>query len=187
MRTYDEPMYAADRLVNTIVRHKGLAVKVMAIDPEGNCGVKLLSSGRNVLCKLAELDITPVPLGYVNFNARTTYLSRCPVRRDWKQGLRPNTMRCTGGEFGAEEIPNKVLAQAVENDYPTLAAAFDLVDRGTVHSVAFCRDFALFPGREIQYKGVLNIGNFVDTKDKRYKLNDNAKWAMESLEAVING
>jgi len=186
MRTYEEAAYAAERLVNTIVRYNGKAVKIITIDMDGGVALKYLVSGRNDVCKLADLDITPVPLGYVNVGTYATYVSRSPVRRDWKQGLRTNTMRCTGDRFRPEEIPNKSLALAIENVYPSLNDAFSAIDAG-VNAMAFSRDFALIGNRGIMYKGIVEVGNFLDKKDKRYHLNDNAKWLLESLEEVVNG
>lgn len=185
MRTYDEPAYANDRLAGTIVRLGGKAIKIKAISAGGETSFSFLVSGRPGVCLLKDIDITPVPLGFVNFRGLAHYLSRCPVRKDWKQGLRTHTMRFSDGLF-AEDVPYKQIGCTIEGDYPALKDAITALNQGNVAKMAFCRNFAIDAGKKLYYKAIGEVGELIDLKDKRYRLNDNHKWIQETLEEAFN-
>lgn len=88
MQSYNEVEYAKTRLLETIVSYKGLPVLVESIDSSGLVEFKYIKDLRESSCSLNELDINPLPLGYCNYNRYAFYLTRMPMRQDWKQGLR---------------------------------------------------------------------------------------------------
>ena len=120
MLTYEEPGYAADRLTGTIVRHNEKAVKVGMVAGADAVEIVYVVANKRSLCPLKELDITPVPLGFCNYNGNVTYLSRCPVRQDWKQGLRSKTLRSSSPNWHVDEIPFKVIGTTIEGTFPSL-------------------------------------------------------------------
>ena len=186
MQTYEEPGYAADRLMGTIVRHKGKAVKVDVIGAGGKTGITYISTGRREECNLRDLDITPVPLGFCNLNREATYLSRCPVRQDWKQGLRNKTLRSSSDRWGIDEIPFKAIGYTIENNYPTLKDAFQHLSEGAVNMMAWCRNFAVDSQGNIYFKALGVVGEFLDRKERRFQLKKEFIWVQESLEEVLN-
>jgi len=186
MQTYDEPAYAADRLVGTIVRYKGKAVKINNIIPDGSVELTYLTVNKRDLVKLKDLDITPVPLGFCNYNGSTTYLSRSPVRQDWKQGLRSRTMRSSSPHWAPDEIPFKVIGKTIENDYPSLENVIVHLKEGAVESMAWHKDFAIDKIGNIYYKTVGIVGAFLDFKERRFQLAKEYRWVLESLEEAVN-
>ncbi len=186
MQTYDEPIYAAERLVGTIVRYQGKAVRINEIDLGGGVNLSYITSGKRDLVKLKDLDITPVPLGFCNYSGSTTYLSRSPVRQDWKQGLRSRTLRSSSPRWAVDEIPFKAIGKTIEGEYPKIEAIADHMKEGRVESMAWCRDFSITRAGTIEYKVFGEIGRFLDMKERRFQLNDNYRWVQEALEEVVN-
>jgi len=189
MRTYTEVGYASERLVGTLVRHAGKAVKVNVIDITGATDITYLSAGRREITTLAKLDITPVPLGFCNFQGQAVYLSRSPVRQDWKQGLRPKTLRVSGEFFRSEDINFKAIGKTVDNEYPTFKDTVEHLNKkgGDIHALAWCREFSLDIEMNIYYKVFGRVGTILDVKDRRFTLDAQYGWVMEALEEALNG
>lgn len=187
MQTYVEPAYAAERLVGTIVRANNKAVKINNIGIAGDVDFTYLTMNKRDIGKLENLDITPVPLGFCNYNGGISYLSRCPVRQDWKQGLRSRTLRSSNRNWGPDDIPFKVIGKTIENDYPKFEDIFKILESDKVHAIAWCRDFAIDKNLNIFYKAILEpIGKFLDIKERRFSLEKRNRWVEESLVEAIN-
>lgn len=145
--------YANSRLVETIVRkgktpifvvsvNRGMVVHYYRLD---EVGAQLQT------CDIDELDLHPVPLGYCNYNKFATYLSRIPMRRDWRQGLRKGNFTSQGDGYPGERIPYEALSQVIIGEYPTYPACLDAVRK--VKSMAWSRHWAVGNGLEVFYKG----------------------------------
>ncbi len=207
MQLYNDKNYAGERLNGTIVRYNEKAVRVIAI---GNAtAVQYLNNGVAENVPYARLDLNPVPLGYCNFGGNAIYLSRSPVREDWKQGLRPGTMRATFLEkpkalaindeelhqlrrIGEEadfplrlkNIPDVELAKTIEGVFPTLDEVLASLRRGgkKLLSLAYNRNFAVDTNLNIIHKGEYLIGKFTSPETHAYQLEDKFWWAKEALE-----
>lgn len=186
MITYEEPAYAAERLTGTIVRHADKAVKVDGLMDVENVAVSYITRGGRATVKLKELDITPVPLGFCNYNGSVTYLSRSPVRNDWKQGLRNKTLRSSSPRWGVDEIPFKAIGTTIDGLFPSLERAFANVKDRELEAMAWCRDFAIDNNLNIFYKTVGVVGAFLDTTERRFHLEKPFRWVQESLEEVLH-
>lgn len=147
---YDDINYANGRLVGTIVRLKDEPVKVndIYLQVDGiTATVKHLKNGYNKDVLLNELNLEPVPLGFCNTPRGLSYLTRVPLRRDWRQGLRQHNMVALMGvdpRFATE----RYLRRTIVGDYPTFKDALKQLkerkeDYGFDHKIAFCRDFAI--------------------------------------------
>jgi hypothetical protein len=143
--------YANSRLTETIVRLKGEPVyifKVGAGMKTEYCTLEDMTTVKR--CQAGELDLKPVPLGYCNYNKQACYLSRIPMRRDWRQGLRRGNFASLSG-VNADRIPYDVLRQCIVGDYPTFAGAVEAVKK--VKSMAWHRHWAVDSDLRILYKG----------------------------------
>lgn len=156
MRMYKEVGYAKQRLLETCVRYNNKAVLVKDITG-GEALFKYILSNDHGSCHPSELNIDPVPLGYANTNDGLYYLTRIPMREDWKQGLRMNTLRDHRGL--TIDIGWKSIAKTIENIYPTIPECFKL---STKRPVAFSRNFAINIDKSLIYKGKYFIGKMLD-------------------------
>jgi hypothetical protein len=187
---YDSIDYANQRLAGTIITYDNEPVTVV------NCG------GRNTqitaeVCYLKDnnvgkvllknCDITPVKLGFVNTNYGVGYLGRIPLRKDWKQGLRLNTLRSMWG-VDARWVNNKNLRNCIVASYPTFARALE----DTVNDrfpVAFSRTFSLAYDDDedkvlLNYKWMGAVGDVVNGKPQLY---DKYGFLIEALDEVMAG
>lgn len=161
----DDWKYAASRLDGTIVTHEGHAVYVEQVGQKMIAkiiGVRALEVGgedyRRV--KVNDLDLTPVKLGFCNFDNRVNYLARMPMRRDWRQGLRRGNFVSMCGHV-AERIPYTKLADVIEGIYPTFE---EVVKQLKVnHSMAWCREWGLLGTKGdamLLYKNDVTVGRW---------------------------
>lgn len=142
----DDPEYAGKRLNNTLVRLKDgrpfMVLKVIASPTNGEWGVMgdVLPAGGRIWVDLDDLDLTPVPLGFVNTSEGMVFTCRKPMRKDWKQGLSLNSL-VTYGHIDASNFNLSILVQTILKEYPTFTKAISLTD--TRGSAAFSRDFGV--------------------------------------------
>lgn len=142
----DDLEYASRRLNNTLVRLSNgnpFYVNRTYLDDaavmwhSGNN----LATGEQQQVLHSDLDLEPVPLGFVNTSSDMVYVARKPMRRDWKQGLSHNSM-VTYGRLRPDEINMKLLVQPIMQQYPSFTRALSSL-QGKKQSVAFSRDFGI--------------------------------------------
>ena len=165
---YDDYQYAVERLCGTFIKtKKGAFIKVCDSYSDKRFVVQFSNGATDVL-KLVDLDLTPVPLGYVNHNESSVFVCRAPLRRDWRQGLRSNNLVQYGQEY-QEELPLHrsenifVVEHAVQNKYPHYSECVDAIEE-TNSSKAFCRYVTIDENGRLVYKGRHHIGEVHDTK-----------------------
>lgn len=174
--------YARTRLVGTIVRLKdnGRAVHIEDMSSKTAYFHYLTDEIRKQdACNLTDLDITPVELGYINFNGDVYYLTRMPMRRDWRQGLRQ--MSCMTPTNKRIDVPMSAIGKAIENIYPKFNEAITWVGKGFT-SAAFSRNFAVTNKNTIQYKERFDVG-VIDGDN--YLLEPKFEWVREALEEEL--
>lgn len=180
MRNYQNINYARDRLVGTIVRVGGKAVTVMDFIDHA-VSYKELISGKNASIDADLMDITPVPLGYVNSAGFANYIMRIPKRQDWKQGLRQATMYSSA--VHPEEITLPDLGRTIEGLFPNLFSVMKTIRKGEVSSMAFHREWAVMKNNRVLYKGNYDVGTIDEMNN--INLTGNFDWLSESLEEAI--
>lgn len=192
MKTYEEADYANNRLKETIVRLKdGKPILILSVRSEQEIVYSDLSQDCSGVCTLSDLNIDPVPLGYCNINNLSRYLVRMPMRQDWKQGLRSNSLRDIAGR--RVEIQYKYLVDTIMGKFPSFKAAIDRINDkpknpfrekdGKILSIAFNRDFCIKEENLIEYKGVFVVGTY--TKNGGYDLKDRFGWVEDCLKLAI--
>lgn len=187
MKLYDlkDPLnldYARTRLVGTIVTRNGKAITIDSITNDLRVVYLSLSTGQISECSYEEIDINPVKLGYVNYNRQAVYFFRVPMRRDWKQGLRNQTLATTKGRQ-LDRIPSKSLAKLIEGSYPTFNKALERMtsENTRLISLAFSRNFAIDKELGLFYKDKYRIGQ-INSDNGTYELEPQFMWAVETLE-----
>lgn len=142
---YEDPVYASDRLNQTIVRHNDYPVFVDHISEDGEARILPLCKGDWEDVHYLDLDLTPVPLGNYNINGSVAYAQRMPKRRDWRQGLRDNNCRFLRviGDFGRIGLNSKETVNTILGLYPSPEKVVESIICGEVVGAAFSRYFSL--------------------------------------------
>lgn len=171
----DDLDYARKRLEGTLVRKtNGNPFIVDQVLLEGTTmvcfGVDLTSEITETI-PLANIDLTPVKLGFVNYNGKMVFACRKPMRKDWKQGLSLNSLVVYGTD--KRDIGLRSLTKTVMNNYPSVADCVAYLKKTKNRSMAFSRDFGLSNrGEEVllvyrKYEvGKLTDGRLVLNPDK---------------------
>lgn len=193
MKTYDEAEYANNRLKESIVRLKnGTPIHIQNIRSEREViyNELTLDSDRKV-CKLEDLDINPVPLGYCNVKTYCLYLVRMPMRQDWKQGLRSNSLRDVHGR--RVDTRYEHLVDTIVGKFPSFKDSISRIleksknpfklEGQSTKSIAFNRDFCLKEENLLEYKGVFIVGTF--NKNGGYDLKERFGWVEDCLKLAI--
>ena len=142
--------YARTKLIGTIVRLDGRAIQIEDLSGKVAYYHYLTDDEKKQLsCPIKDIDITPVELGYINYNVDTYYLTRMPMRRDWRQGLRQ--LSCITPTNKRIDVPMSAVGKAIENIYPKFEEAIEKIGKG-FKSIAFSRNFAVTSSGAIQYK-----------------------------------
>ena len=160
----DDYEYANTRLAETIVRLGENPVFIHAVGIGMRVVYSLLSQIDEAEPKavdLAELDLSPVKLGYINVRGGCDYLTRYPMRRDWRQGLRRGNFGAIGGVLDPMRINYKDLDKCIRGEYPTFAKVL-----AAKSSAAWHREWAIkkLPGEApvLWYKGQKEVGTIED-------------------------
>jgi hypothetical protein len=142
----DDIDYATRRLNNTLVRLQDGSPFYISRTFYDDART-MIHHGTNLATSVphsamhSELNLEPVPLGFVNTSSDMVYVARKPMRRDWKQGLSHNSM-ITYGRLRPDEVNMKLLVQPIMQQYPTFARALQSL-KGKKNSIAFSREFGL--------------------------------------------
>jgi hypothetical protein len=109
--------------------------------------------------KLEDLDLTPIPLGFINIDKVGTavYAARVPIRKYWRQGLGTGNLHYfTFYSHSMEGFPDvNNLVQTFFNKYPTLEDAFSKVKKDRL--IAFHRNWAT--SKEDVFYRYRHVGN----------------------------
>jgi hypothetical protein len=180
--------YAATRLSGTVVRLNNQPVFIKDIDHvSGDAYYLDNSAGKVQKCHLKELDLTPIPLGYVNVGRYTGYVQRVPSR-SYKQGLHGNSLFCKDLHV---DLISEGLFNTVRGIFPKTLEAVELLMCGEAEEKAFSRRFSISTGPKNSFK--LNYGgNTVGTvalnfgaMNLNYSFADKFKFLQETLEEDI--
>lgn len=176
----DDWDYANSRLAGTVVRLDGEPVFVHSINP-GMVGVlaKLNDLYNSFEADAKALDLVPVPLGMCNFREQAHYLSRVPLRRDWKQGLRKENFHSE--TVHVQLIPPEILRAVIVGEYPTLEECFAMMAKKKIKSAAWHRHWAITSENELLYK---NEGCVGIVEGKELILDGAYRYLQEALREV---
>ena len=186
---YDDLDYASKRLRGTLVRTKqGIPILIHTVSLSDNnvmyCTIESMVTGDMSEIRLCDIDLTPVPLGYVNLSPTfCAFTCRKPMRVDYKQGLSRTSF--VSYETAASNIPFKSLLKTIMNEYPSYHKCLKVLESSKDQlSQAFSRDFSLVKEDEffVNYRGK-RVGKVVRGI---IILNNNKKFLQEHLDEVVN-
>ena len=182
MNMYDDIVYARSRLLETVVMYQDIPVVVDDIQGD-NAYLRRLGEGEPIFASVKDLNINPVKLGYLNDGHRALYLTRTPMREDWRQGLRSRSIRAIGYDGLHYEPAPVSLKHTILGIYPMLSECISFVKIGIMESMAFSRNFAVKGDNILTYKGKWDVGTITDTKD--YTLSPKFDWVRETLDEEL--
>lgn len=177
--------YAQSRIQGTVVRllKNGEPVYVVYVNAYGSCGVTPIEEDwgdhdKTVVVHVDDLDLHPVPLGYVNCAGEATYLMRIPMRRDWKQGLRQENCWSSGRRF--MQIPMKDIKNCIMDRFPTFDKALKDVSESVrkIKIIAWHRNWAVSTSGQVLYKNHEIVGGVIEDK---IVLNPSFQYLKEAL------
>lgn len=166
---YTDANYAWERLAETFVWHDGRLQQVVERDRRNSFYLRD-KDHRNSQVNLEDIDLSPPTLGYVNHNESCCYITRAPMRRDWKQGIRPGNLRQYSRDENQETIVFRnrsdiyLLEHAPKNDYPSFKECLDKIEE-THRSRAFSRHFCINERGDLWYKGLYQVGSVSKESD----------------------
>lgn len=175
---YEYSPWAFDRTRNTFFAHEGKLYQV--VDFHEREALLLGSQNARISVPFRDLDLTPIPNGYVNTEVSSSFWCRVPLRRDWRQGARRENFSANAvGPFEFQDTFTMYhLEQPLANNYPSFNDALDLVEEQK-HSCAFSRSFSVTEEGGINYKGRARVGQVNDSQSIR--LNDDFYYLQEVL------
>ena len=146
---YDDPEYAAERLIETYIRYDGKPVLVRDVQ-SGDGEIKLdlynYGNGMHDLRDISDpkFNFHPIPLGYVNSDGYAYYLQRMPERR-WKQGIDHRSVECKNqiGPARRHVLLQMPLYNSIVNPFPSYEQVLEEIRADAVKSRAFHKKFAL--------------------------------------------
>lgn len=180
--------YARSRIAHTILcLDSGEPVYIHDVDlGNGLCSVNSIAKEDDEikLVSLDKINCKPPRLGFVNTRGVATYVSRMPLRRDWKQGLRRENM--SSSTVPIREVKWSDLANCILNKYPKLDKAYESISKqgSPLKSIAFHRHWALTKFMDITYKGSTIVGKF-DPKTFEITLNESYNHLYECLQESL--
>ena len=187
MMRYESEADVKLRLHSSLVRKlDGVPVYVQAVESRNEVVVHNCQSGRKERITIDQLNLTPVPLGYVESDDEVFYVTRKPTRR-YKQGLTTENMVVKDvmrNSFTRLSVNDKGLCKAIMGNYPAVEEAFQECRAGK-RIVPFSREWAVANYKEdlcVMHKGV--VVGYVG--DDNVMLSPDKYFLKESLMEVLN-
>lgn len=184
-----DPRYAHAKLAGSVVRYKDDPVMVEAVHSHNDVSVYKVQGGM-FSCRLNDLNLEPVPLGYVNHSRGSTYTLRVPARY-WRQGLRDSTLHVLGPTARRTSALSHSMVRCIKNIYPTIRDCVETVFVGEVLERAFCREFSIYgkvgqKKQHLMYKG-MKVGHVEQDGDGfAFKFDEGKDYLEEILQEKID-
>lgn len=184
--------HANSRLSGCVVRTKrGKPVYILEVFAEDEDSEEIVwaaicqfspDKAAKSLIKVSDLDLSPVPLGYVNSLFGAAYAYRLP-KRMWKIGLTNENFLTVSYQYGVNgcDVWSDDVVNTIYGLYPSIQEAVDRLSAGPLPSIAFARNFALTSSLLLLYNGETKVG--VYNKDsKEMVLNQDFFYLKEMLQ-----
>lgn len=176
--------YISRRLKNTYVLdvHKNV-VFVSKIHKLGDkIYATILTPTGTKEVNLELLDLSPIKLGWINFDRTCSFFMRMPIRGAYQQGTSDRNTTALGElDVTLKYIDLKDIQKTVDNNYPNFYKATTMVEDLNYKKVAFSRNFAISK-HEIFYKGV-SVGV---REHRNVKFNKQNEYLGSILERVVS-
>ena len=176
--------YISRRLKNTYVLNTdGKVVYVSKVFKlNGQMYASVLNTEGPINVKLEQLDLSPIKLGWINYNKDCSFFMRMPIRGAYQQGTSDrNTITIGNGDVCFSMLDFKNIQNTSDNIYPNLYTAIKKVDTLNYTKVAFSRNFAVSKN-EIFYKGY-QVGY---REGQKITFNNQNKYLESILDKVVS-
>lgn len=186
MMRYESEADVKLRLGNSLVRKGATPVYIKGVESINKVIVYDPIKRETDYAKVSDLNLTPVPLGYVESAGDVLYVTRKPTRK-YKQGLTQENMVAKdvlSGRLVALRIDDKGLSKAILGQYPSIEEAFQQCREGS-GIVPFSREWAVANYKEelcVMHKG--GVVGYVG--DDNIMLSPDKYFLKESLMEVLN-
>ncbi len=138
---------------------------------------------------IKDLDFSIGKLGYVNdsMSGNAMYISRLPIRRDFRQGLRSSQLsfirNFSYNPVSENWLDNnaKAVNNCLRNKYKPFEVVIELAEEYN-EDIAFSRNFALSSKYKLLYKGFV-IGDL--TKEDKFKLHNQFNFIEEEFTKEV--
>ncbi|MHA2086326.1 MAG: hypothetical protein ACXABD_21485 [Candidatus Thorarchaeota archaeon] len=182
--------YLKGRLEGTVIRMKCDTPLLVTGVYRENDGSVILHGARAphegveiIIVPLKEAVLKSPILGMVNKRGGSFFLSRRPLRHDWRQGLRPsNVMKTKRGVGRGSDCSNKDISNAILGRFSSFEVSLDRARRNQ-YNVAFSRKFSVDSESLVWYKERFVVAKVVKNKPE---LKKDFFWLKELLDAEIN-
>lgn len=186
MKGYDTASYASTRLNDTVIRKGTTPILVNNCEDHSIGKIVVywsgIMDGAGGADFLNDLNLDPVPLGYVNYDGSVQYMTRMPMRQDWKQGLRDRNVVTYQG-FN-NDFSYKIIGKTIMGDFPKFSKVLERLNGGGYNIQAFDRDFALDRRGDLWYKGMFTIGR-VNMTSGAVNIDDSFSWVREAFSEAM--
>lgn len=189
MYDIDDPDYARQRLVKTVIMHRGATVIVDNVERNGkhkclDIIAREILSGKQIADRIHNYDLKPIKLGFINLGFNCLYAVRTPLRNDWRQGFRFEQVSIPFNPYGAQLFDYTAVAHTAENDFPNITNIKEIL-RKKNGILAWCRTFAIDNKNKIFYRGFGEVGEFTDVEEGKFKLKNEFFWVEDRLKEVL--
>ena len=191
MYTADNMDYVSSRLRGTCVLHKehGLFYVDHVIREKEKvvlvgCVVSDGMLGNYIRLPIEQFNLETPKLGNCNFDGRAFFITRVPLRKDWKQGIRGSNLSRIEKlneirPYGFEGY--KLLVNTVVGKFPSFTECVDRVE-DIYTEAAFTHDFMVDSNMVVYYKNRFKVGSVTDYN--KIRIYDDYQWLEESLAEV---
>lgn len=186
--------YAINRLVGTIVtlKESGRGVRVDHIEGKNSCDLTDIITYKKLTARLFDLNISSPDLGSLNYNGRSFYAARTPMRGDWRQGIRNSNVRfydkiglkLVGMSLGGDFM--KAFGLMLIREYSPLDKCLDMVANKEVNSISFHRDFSVDSKFNLLYK-FRGVVASINPNNASIEVGEKFFWLEEYIKEVFNG
>lgn len=165
----------------SIVLYKGIPVFVERVTEDGSLCLYDLKAQQSITVPFSLDNIKPPTkrIGMINILGSVLYVTRIPARKMvigyYKNNMVFNTLTVpypygrTNTVDTVSSLDHSSIADAMNNEYPSLKQAIDLFAAGPVGAVAFDKQFAIDNHRNIFYKTNV-VGSVPEGKDKNQEI-----------------
>lgn len=187
----DDFEYASSRLRNTVVKFDDNPVYVVEIsDSEVYGTVSNMWGGDEKQVHPKDLDLSPIPLGFVNWGRTAGFLSRMPTRY-YKQGLCNNNVNWS---LYAGQLYSKNTFRTMKQIFPKAIECLEGLVCGEIFRRGISNSFAIEANEDNFEQPLLRFCDDIvghvslsgDGKNINYILDDEFKFLNEVLEKEVN-
>jgi len=141
---------------------------------------------KTAVVPLKEVRISSPALGNTDFDGEAMFVSRVPLRDDWRQGLRAKNIVCLKeGRIERSVTFNLFsLAQPIFCKYSKVEEALGKVE-DAYKSVAISRNFSVSENYTLVYKCYLPVGSF-NNENGLLKVPEKNMWLKELIKEEVN-